>query len=73
MQKYIAIIEGTSVNIFRDGVWSTTGRLDSVCLERKEAHIIDADAPLGEEVYAALDDALTEAMAGGKTEAEIEL
>ncbi|MCI0422695.1 MAG: hypothetical protein L0312_26320, partial [Acidobacteria bacterium] len=72
--KYEATMDRNGgVSISRDGVWSTSGRLDTVCLERGEAHIIDADAPLGSAVYDALDEALTEALGRGETSASIEI
>lgn len=66
-QTFTATIdENNDVSITRDGIFATSGRLDKVCLERSEAHIIDADAPLGDDVYEALDEALTEALWQGK-------
>ena len=65
--------DDNSVSISRDGVWATQGRLDKVCLERNEAHIIDADAPLGDDEYDALDEALPEAMERGEDSASIEV
>ena len=74
MNKYTASIgDNNRVSITRDGVWATDGRLDTVCMERNEAHIIDADAPLGDEVYDALDEALTEAIEAGETTATVEI
>jgi hypothetical protein len=74
MKTYTAIItDDEKVSISRDGIWATQGRLDKVCLARKEAHIIDADAPLGDEVYEALDEALTDAIERGETEASVTL
>lgn len=65
--------DGNTVSITCDGVWACDGRLDTVCLERNEAHIIDADAPLGDGVYDALDEALTDAMERGEDSARIEV
>lgn len=74
-RHYTAVIDeegdGEGVSIYRDGIYSCDGRLDRVCLERGEAHIIDADAPLGADVYEALDEALTEAMERGDMEATV--
>lgn len=72
MKTYTATIDGDRVSICVNGVWATAGRLDGACLERGEAHILDADAPLGDDVYEDLDDALTEALRRGETEATVE-
>lgn len=71
MSKYTAEITEGNVSISRNGIWACDGRLDTVCLERGEAHIVDAEAPLGDDVFEALDDALTEAIANGKTSASV--
>ena len=68
---YTAEITEGKVTISRDGIWSCDGRLDTVCLKRGEAHIVDASAPIGDDVYDALDEALTDAMADGNTSASV--
>ena len=54
--EYEATLDGDHVTISVEGVWATEGiRLDS-------GRIDEAPADLGEEVYGALEDALTEAI-----------
>jgi hypothetical protein len=73
-EKYKATVtEGGNVSITRDRVFVCNGRLDPVCLARGEVHIVDADAPLGDDAYDALDAALTEAMERGEDSATVAL
>lgn len=72
MKYEIEITDDNKVTISCDGVWACDGQLNEACLERGEAHIDNADAPLGDDVYEALDEALTDAMERGETSAAIE-
>jgi hypothetical protein len=67
----VTVTDGGNISITRDRVFVCNGRLDPVCLARGEAHIVDADAELGAEVYEALDAALTEAMERGEDSATV--
>ena len=68
---YEITVEDGRVSISCDGIWACDGRLDTVCLSRGEISIVDASAPLGEDVYSALEYALWDAMDAGKARARV--
>lgn len=56
---YSISIEGTEVSIFVDGAWATSGTWNG-------KQVDDAAAPLGDEAYEAIDEAVAAALDNAK-------